>query len=183
MGPRRKEHLLYRRRKNNQKLQYQALKALPWNTTPIGHTTSDNQHGRKETRSVKVTCVDETIKALRLPGANLAIQLHRRRTAGRTKETRETVSNLPAHLAIPEHINHYMRRHWTIENRSHHVRDRTFREDASTVSTGNAPRAMAGLRNLAIGALRLNGAINIAKACRHNAKNPERALPALGITP
>ncbi|MFD2860178.1 hypothetical protein ACFTE1_08875 [Salininema proteolyticum] len=63
------------------------------------------------------------------------------------------------------------------------MRDRTFREDASTVSTGNAPRALAGLRNLAIGALRLSGAVNIAKACRQNAKNPEQVLPALGIKP
>ncbi|TWG07302.1 hypothetical protein FHX80_115807 [Streptomyces brevispora] len=35
----------------------------------------------------------------------------------------------------------------------HHVRDTTFAEDASQLRTGNAPRAMATWRNLAIGAL------------------------------
>ncbi|WP_329295509.1 hypothetical protein [Streptomyces sp. NBC_01455] len=41
-----------------------------------------------------------------------------------------------------------------------------FAEDASTVHTGSAPRAMAALRNLAIGRLQLLGADNIAKTIR-----------------
>lgn len=41
-----------------------------------------------------------------------------------------------------------------------------FAEDASTVHTGSAPRAMAALRNLAAGRLRLPGADNIAKTTR-----------------
>lgn len=43
----------------------------------------------------------------------------------------------------------------------HHVRDVTFAEDASTIHTGTAPRAMATLRNLAIGLLKTLGADNI----------------------
>jgi hypothetical protein len=46
----------------------------------------------------------------------------------------------------------------------HHIRDTTYAEDASQVRTGNAPRAMASLHNLAIGILRLHGARNIAAA-------------------
>lgn len=41
-----------------------------------------------------------------------------------------------------------------------------FAEDASAVHTGNTPRAMAALGNLAIGRLRLLGTDNIAKATR-----------------
>lgn len=52
-------------------------------------------------------------------------------------------------------------------NREHHVRDVTFGEDASRVRTGSAPRAMASLRNLAIGALRLAGRNDIAEGLRH----------------
>ncbi|MGW0886330.1 hypothetical protein [Streptomyces sp. NPDC002671] len=48
--------------------------------------------------------------------------------------------------------------------------------------TGNAPRAMAGLRNLAIGALRLTGYDNIAAALRHTHATATRPLTALGIT-
>lgn len=63
----------------------------------------------------------------------------------------------------------------------HHIRDRTFAEDASTVHA-NAPRVMATLRNLAIGALKALGATNIAKTTRAIRDQPERALPILGIT-
>jgi hypothetical protein len=42
---------------------------------------------------------------------------------------------------------------------------------------------MAAFRNLAIGALRLAGADNLAKTTRHNARNPYRPLPFIGITP
>ncbi|MFG2627360.1 hypothetical protein [Streptomyces sp. NPDC048473] len=38
-----------------------------------------------------------------------------------------------------------------------------FAEDASTIRTGIAPQAMAALRNLTVGRLRLLGADNIAK--------------------
>ncbi|WP_406216233.1 hypothetical protein [Streptomyces canus] len=48
----------------------------------------------------------------------------------------------------------------------HHVRDTTFAEDASQLRTGNAPRAMATWRNLAIGALRTTGVKNIAAGPR-----------------
>ncbi|MEW2049016.1 ISAs1 family transposase, partial [Streptomyces sp. NPDC005476] len=53
--------------------------------------------------------------------------------------------------------------------------------DASQLRTGNAPRAMATWRNLAIGALRLAGATNIAAALRHNARNTDRPLALLGL--
>jgi hypothetical protein len=41
---------------------------------------------------------------------------------------------------------------------------------------------MASLRSLAIGILRLHGHRNIAAALRHNARDPTRVLPLLGIT-
>ncbi|WP_329202999.1 hypothetical protein [Streptomyces sp. NBC_01435] len=58
----------------------------------------------------------------------------------------------------------------------------TFGEDASRVRTGNAPRAMASLRNLAIGALRLAGRDNIAEGLRHHARDMTRPLATLGLT-
>ncbi|MYX33427.1 ISAs1 family transposase, partial [Streptomyces sp. SID8377] len=75
-----------------------------------------------------------------------------------------------------------IRGHWGIENSSHHIRDVTFAEDASTVHTGTAPRAMATFRNLAIGVLKILGADNIAKTTRAIRNEPERALRILGIT-
>ncbi|MEV7343607.1 hypothetical protein [Streptomyces sp. NPDC093544] len=69
-----------------------------------------------------------------------------------------------------------------MENSSHHIRDVTFAEDASTVHTGTAPRAMAIFRNLAIGMLKTLGADNIAKTTRAIRDQPQRAIPLLGIT-
>ena len=63
------------------------------------------------------------------------------------------------------------------------VRDVTYGEDASRVRTGNAPRVMAGMRNLAISALRLAGHTNIAAALRHAAHDFDRPLHLLGIRP
>jgi hypothetical protein len=45
-----------------------------------------------------------------------------------------------------------------------------------------AARAMASLRNLAIGVLRLHGCRNLAAALRRNARDATRVLPLLGIT-
>jgi hypothetical protein len=49
------------------------------------------------------------------------------------------------------------------------------------VRTGTAPRAMASLRNLAIGILRARAHRNLA-ALRRNARDATRLLPLLGIT-
>jgi predicted transposase YbfD/YdcC len=72
--------------------------------------------------------------------------------------------------------------HWGTENKIHHVRDVAYSEDTSQVRTGTAPRAMAALRNLAIGALRLTGRTNIAAGLRHHARDTTRPLTTLGIT-
>jgi predicted transposase YbfD/YdcC len=55
----------------------------------------------------------------------------------------------------------------------HHIGDVTYAEDFSQVRTGNAPRTMASLRNLAVGILRHRGWTNIAQAS-HHARDPWR---------
>jgi hypothetical protein len=70
---------------------------------------------------------------------------------------------------------------YSIENRTHHVRDTTFDEDHSQVRTGNAPMNMANLRNLAIDTFRANGHVNIAHARRHHAHDYNRVLDLYGL--
>ncbi|MFE3907796.1 hypothetical protein ACFXPY_48295 [Streptomyces sp. NPDC059153] len=62
------------------------------------------------------------------------------------------------------------------------MRDTTFTQDASRMRTGTAPRAMATLRNLAIGALRLTGYDNIAAGLRKHSRDATQPLTTLGIT-
>ncbi|MFY1625656.1 transposase [Micromonospora sp. WMMD735] len=115
----------------------------------------------------------------------MAIRVNRRRKQSGKRETRESVyavTSLDAHQATPADLAAAIRGHWAVENSSHHIRDVTFAEDACTVHTGTAPRAMATLRNLAIGVLKTLGADNIAKTTRAIRDEPQRALPFLGIT-
>jgi predicted transposase YbfD/YdcC len=91
------------------------------------------------------------------------------------------ITNLTAAQASPARLADYIRGHWSVEA-LHHTRDTTFAEDASQVRTGTAPRAMASLRNLAIGILRLHGHHNTAAALRRNARDATRVLPLLGVT-
>jgi len=76
-----------------------------------------------------------------------------------------------------------VRGHWKIENALHWIRDVTFDEDRSQVRTGNGPRMLATLRNLAISVLRLAGASSIAKALRWCSRNVDACCRLIGLRP
>ena len=117
-----------------------------------------------------------------------------RRIASDGDETQPDVSPAPL-TCLPERVHgvtdlteqaateiaRRVRDHWDIENKIHHVRDTTYAEDYSRVRTGTAPRAMASLRNLAIGALRLADQTNIAAGLRHHTREANRPLITLGF--
>jgi predicted transposase YbfD/YdcC len=65
------------------------------------------------------------------------------------------VTSLSAQRATPSQLNELWRKQWAIENKLHWVRDVTFDEDRSTVRSGNAPQAMAAIRNIVISLFRL----------------------------
>ena len=85
------------------------------------------------------------------------------------------ITSLSARQSTSEQLAAYIRGHRGLENRLHWVRDVIYQEDHSLIRTGNAPRVMATLRNLAISLRRLAGATNIAKALRTAALNPHIA--------
>lgn len=99
-----------------------------------------------------------------------------------TREVRDFVTSLEAGCT-PTTLLELVRGHWLIENASHHVRDVTFGEDASTVRSGAAPRVLAALRNTVLGLLRQHRWRNIAAALRHYAWRPvSDLLRLLGIS-
>ena len=75
----------------------------------------------------------------------------------------------------------WTRGHWSIENRSHYVRDVTMGEDASRVRKRSGPQVMAAFRNATIGWLRTMGVTNIAEALRRNASQVGELFARLGI--
>jgi predicted transposase YbfD/YdcC len=167
--------------KANQPSLHRQLTTLPWRNIPVLDYTRDRGHHRVELRRLQVT----TVAGLDFPHATQAIRITRRIRPLRSRRWRTVrvyaVTNLTAAQAHPARLADWIRGHWGIEA-LHHLRDVTFAEDASQVRTGTAPRAMASLRNLAIGILRLRGDRNIAAALRRNARDATRLLPLLGIT-
>lgn len=99
-------------------------------------------------------------------------------------EVRYAATSLSAEQADPVRLLELARGHWSIENKLHYVRDRTFDEDRSQVRKNNAPQTMASLRNLAISLFRLagvNGEISIASALRHCAHKVRSTLRLIGL--
>ncbi|MFF8717742.1 ISAs1 family transposase [Streptomyces sp. NPDC015184] len=171
--------------KGNQPTASAQPKAMPWEQVPVAHTVSQAGHGRRESRSVKTMAIAANLGGIAFPQARLALRMHRRCQESGKRQTRETVyavTSLDTHQASPADLGGYVRGHWGIENSSHHVRDVVLAEDAPTAHTGSAPRAMAALRNLAIGRLRLLGAGNIARTTRAIRDAPEHALWIWDIT-
>ncbi len=170
--------------KQNQPALHAQLKNLPWRQVPAAHDARGKGHGRAEWRTLKATAV---ARGLAFPHAAQAIQIRRRRrplngTSRWSTETVYAVTSLTATQATPAQLAGWARGHWGIEA-LHHIRDVTYGEDTSQVRTGNGPRAMATLRNLAIGTLKLDGASNIAAATRHLARDATRPIAALGLIP
>ncbi|MEV4019893.1 ISAs1 family transposase [Nonomuraea angiospora] len=168
--------------KGNQPTLLRRLKALPWREAVLNDRTDEQGHGRREIRRMKI-CT--TRPGLPFPHAAQAIQIKRRRTDHRTGKTTimtiYAVTSLPPGRTTHAQLATLIREHWSIEA-LHHIRDVTYREDASRVRTGTAPRIMAGLRNLAIGLARLIGWTNIAAAIDHYRSHPADALQLLGFT-
>lgn len=166
--------------KGNQPGLFAQLKALPWKQVPLAHTSNDRAHGRVEKRTIKVVTLTTGIL---FPHARQAIQITRKTrrldSTTWTTEVAYAITSLAAEQATPTQLATWARDHWRIENRLHWVRDVTFDEDRSQVRSGNGPRVMASLRNLAISILRVNGTTNIAQALRHHAWDPLRPITVL----
>jgi predicted transposase YbfD/YdcC len=166
--------------KGNQPGLRDQLATLPWAQIPEVDLTHDKGHGRAESRTLKLAAISAGIG---FPHARLAIRLTRRRrsrTSGRCHiETVYAVTDLNWGEIRAEQLAEAIRRHWSIENRLHWIRDVVFDEDHSQIRTAAGPAVMATLRNLAISMHRLAGATNIAAACRHVGRHPNRVLPLL----
>ncbi len=80
------------------------------------------------------------------------------------KETAIRLTSAAASAMSAASINRHARQHWGIENKSHYIRDTVFREDHNQSWTGNGPHALASLRNLATGLLRLKNTASIKQA-------------------
>jgi predicted transposase YbfD/YdcC len=180
-------------KQNTPKL-YDKIDALDWANAPIADETLDIGHGRRDKRTIRVL---DAPADLGFPGAAQVFLVERyttRTVRKRAKGSRRYkkvqirgavavlgVTSLSAREAAPEHLAGYVRRHWSIENKIHWVRDVTLREDASQVRKGLKFRIMATLRNLAIGLIRQAGYTRIAATIRKIRNDPLLLLTLLGL--
>ncbi|MFE5003436.1 ISAs1 family transposase [Streptomyces sp. NPDC057651] len=138
-------------------------------------------HGRREVRRLKVCTVQP---GLLFPHAVQAIEIKRRRTNRKTgkvqTKTVYAITSLTPDQANPSQLAELIQNHWSVEA-LHHVSDVTYGEDASRIRTGTAPRAMATMRNLAIGLMRQAGWTNISAAIDHYRSHPEYATAMLDL--
>lgn len=143
------------------------------------HVSEDRSHGRIVRRAVWVASAE----GIEFPGA-AQVFLIRRDTfdhAGHwlSKEIVYGVTSLAADQATPEHIAGLIRTHWTVENKSHWVRDVVYREDHQYAYAGTGAQVMAIVRNLALGLLRLAGITEITRTVQRIAADRRLIFPII----
>jgi predicted transposase YbfD/YdcC len=165
--------------KQNQPLLHAQVRALPWRQVPAGSVTRERGHGRAETRTLKAAHVS----GLDFPHARQAIKITRWRQdtpAGRaSRQTVYAVTSLTSAEATAGDLARLVREQWSIEAH-HHVRDVTFREDASASRTGSGPVNLATIRAAVIAAIKDAGYLHIPEG-RRDYTTPAETLRLHGL--
>jgi predicted transposase YbfD/YdcC len=167
--------------KDNQPGLFAALDTLAWADVPVTHSSTDRGHGRIETRTLQVMPAPSDLP---FPHVNQVFLVERAVTdltgTSLSNVAILGVTSLNPQRGHPARIAAAVRGQWSIES-LHWTRDTLYREDDSHVRTRSGPRAMAALRNLAIGALRLAGRTDIAEATRWATRDMQRPFTILGL--
>jgi predicted transposase YbfD/YdcC len=176
--------------KRNQPQVWEAIDVLfqtpPWPAREedrLRFTSQEKGHGRLEKRTV------ESSTALReyldWPGIQQVLRRTCRSVYLQTGEIREQVTygitSLSRERTTLPQLAQLWREHWTIENRNHYVRDHTLGEDGCRVRTGNAPQALAALRNATLNLFRHAGWNNIADALRYHSASVPATFKLIGV--
>jgi predicted transposase YbfD/YdcC len=176
--------------KENQPALYAAID-LVFTVPPLPHaedhrdcsTTITKGHGRLETRTLERTCALNRV--VDWPGVGQVLRRTCQRIRLKTGEVSEEVTygitSLGWQEARAAQVEALWRGHWGIENKVHYVRDVTLGEDAGQIHVGQAPQALAALRNGILTLLRSHGVTNIADALRHYGASLPRVFALIGV--
>jgi len=113
--------------------------------------TVNGDHGRIETRSVRVTDEIEWLKKDHSwSGLKSIVAVTAKREVDKkiTEETRYFISSLSAN--DPNKLEHAVRAHWAIENNLHWVLDLAFDEDSNRTRKGYSASNLAVIRHMAL---------------------------------
>lgn len=108
----------------------------------------------------------------------VAVQSHftNKKTGGASGETRLFVSSAERTALTARQWLARCRGHWSVESANHYRRDVTWREDAELGRNARRACNLALLRSALLGALLLNGSINLSALTQHHASRPGAAL-------
>jgi len=145
--------------------------------------TSEKGHGRLETRTL--ISGSAHIEDVDWPGVAQVMRRECERIALKTgKVTREVsyaLTSLAPERADAAALEALWRRHWTIENGVHYVRDVSFGEDRGHAAAGSTARALASVRNALLYLFRRAGWRLVPSALAHYGASVRRALTLVGL--
>ena len=120
--------------KENTPKVFASLNALPWETTPIAHTTVETRHGRWEKRTIRVLDAPDDLdfphvgQVFLIERTTTRTVYRRPKSSKKLKKTKVThcvaalgMTSLTADQATGEHLATYVRSHWAIESKIHWV--------------------------------------------------------------
>ena len=143
-----------------------------------GHS---DDHGRLERRSLEASA---EAAWLDWPGARQVLRREYHRYDPATQREQRLVSygitSLPPGAADAAQLRDYWRRHWSIENGLHWVKDVLLREDACQVTAARGASALAFLRSMLTSLYRHSGFGSLATAQRFIRSSVERTLDLIG---
>jgi predicted transposase YbfD/YdcC len=141
------------------------------------HEETEKRHGRLEHR--KIETISRLPASADFPGLKQICRITSTRTikGNSTTEVSFVITSLSRKQAGPKRLLQLTRRHWSIENELHYVRDVTMGEDACRVRKDSAPQIMAASRNLALFLIRNDNRFEfVPDGQREFAARPRKAL-------
>jgi hypothetical protein len=113
-------------------------------------------HGRRVTRRARTSQLLHGYSTF--PGLHQVVEVRRETLQLRTGEVRTeveyAVTSLPPWRADAAALLRLLRRHWSVENQNHHVRDDSWREDRQVRRRGHGAATMSLLLSVALALLR-----------------------------
>ena len=162
---------------------YEVLNSVNWEEDATGRFTekAGKDHGRMEQRSIEV--MDAYFRMINYPHAKQVLRIRRLRKDMKTKkETVEYalgITSVDSARGTPEQLLAWNRGHWSVENKNHYIRDKTFGEDKCTSRVRNAPANNAICANIALAVIFHKGFTSAAKALRRFKLNKQEVFEAM----
>ena len=172
--------------KDNTSLQLDKVQSMPWYSQRVRRWEEEltKAHGRIEQRRIEVLEVDDP-KRFDFKQVRQAFRIERDREVIKEADSASTevmfgITSVGAERADAQQLLKWNRGHWSVENLNHHIRDRTFLEDACLTRTSNGPSNRAMCNNIALALIFHHSSLeSVPQALRHFNLNRKEAFAAV----